>query len=306
MNTFPYDFINLYNSSMSPSTVHCRNSALVNYYVRYLFQKLVSVFRFTGVPEDWALNYFEYVLIGRGYIAILDTPEYGVIPQECGLSGFNIFYQPRNAVITNPLLPGIRECVIGEDCGIIKLQPDYGSVMDLVTTYADLLALCLESAGINLLNSKLSYVFAAGNKAQAESFKKMFDKIASGDPAAFVDKSLFNEDGSRAWDVFFQNLKQNYVASDILADMATIENQFNTAVGIPNANLTKRERLITDEVNANNIDTESKVQLWLETMRRDMAVCNALYGLNLGVEYRYEGGVKNGLDELPGAVPVQS
>lgn len=306
MNTFPYDFINLFNSSMSPSTVHCRNSALVNYYTRYLFQKLVSVFRFTGIPEDWALNYFEYVLIGRGYIAILDTPEYGVIPQECGLSGFNIFYQPRHAVITNPLLPGIRECEIGNECGIIKLQPDYGSVMDLVTTYADLLALCLESAGINLLNSKLSYVFAAGNKAQAESFKKMFDKIASGDPAAFVDKSLFNEDGSRAWDVFFQNLKQNYVASDILADMATIENQFNTAVGIPNANLTKRERLITDEVNANNIDTESKVQLWLETMRRDMAVCNALYGINLGVEYRYEGGAENGLDELPGAVQVQS
>lgn len=288
---FTYDFINRYNSSFSPSTVHCKNTGLVNYFVRYLVQKVISVFKFNNVPEEWALNYFEYVLICRGYVGILKTDRYGVIPQECGLGGFNIFYQPRFITVANPLLPGIKEPVIGEDCEVIKMQPDYGSVMDLVGTYADLMALCLETAGVNLLNSKLSYVFAAGNKTQAESFKKMYDKIASGEPAAFIDKNLFNEDGSRNWDVFFQNLKQNYVASDILNDMKTLEDQFNTAVGIPNANTQKRERLITDEVNANNYDTESKITLWLETMNRDMQKVNNMFGLSLSAEYRFAEGV---------------
>ena len=284
---YTYDMINRYNSVRSPSTVHCKNTGLFNYYVRYLVQKVISVFEFVNIPETWALNYFQYVLICRGYIGILNTDRYGVIPQECGLGGFNVFYQPRFITVANPLLPGIEQPEIGTKCEVIKMQPDYGSVMDLVSTYADLMALCLESAGVNLLNSKLSYVFAAGNKTQAESFKKMFDKIASGDPAAFVDKNLFNEDGSRNWDVFFQNLKQNYVASDILNDMKTLEDQFNTAVGIPNANTQKRERLITDEVNANNVDTEAKISLWLETMRGDMRRVNEMFGLDLDVRYRF-------------------
>lgn len=284
---YSYDFINRYNSSFSPSTVHCKNSALVEYYVRHLLQKVLSVFEFKGIPDDWAINYFQYTLICRGFVAILPTEEFGVIPQECGLGGYTVFYQPRFATIANPLLPGVRQPVIGRDCAMVKMQPDYGGVMDLVTTYADLMALCLETAGVNLLNSKLSYVFAAANKTQAESFKKMYDRVASGEPAVFVDKSLFNEDGSRNWDAFFQNMKQNYVAGDILNDMKTIEDQFNTAIGIPNANTQKRERLITDEVNANNVDTESRVNLWLETMKRDMKAANEMYGLSLDVEYRY-------------------
>ena len=287
MNNYSYDFINQYNARISPSTVHCKNTGLVMYYVRYLVQKVISVFEFLNIPESWALNYFQYVLICRGYVGILKTDKYGVIPQDCALGGFNIFYQPNFITVANPLLQDLKELKIGEDCEVIKMQPDYGSIMDLIGTYADLMALCLESAGINLLNSKLAYTFAAGNKTQAESFKKMFDKIASGEPAVVVDKNLFNEDGSRNWDVFFQNLKQNYVASDILNDMKTLEDQFNTAIGIPNANTQKRERLITDEVNANNIDTEAKIGLWLDTMRRDMRRVNEMYGLDLDVRYRF-------------------
>ena len=191
---YSYEFINRYNSMFSPSTVHCRNTGLVNYYIRYLIQKIISVFEFKGIPENWALNYMQYCLICFGRVAILDTPEYGVIPQECGLGGFDVFYQPAWATIANPLLKGLERPRIGEGCEIIKLQPDYGGAMDLISTYADLMALCLETAGVNLLNSKLSYVFAAGSKTQAEAFKKMYDKIASGEPAVFVDKS----EGGRA------------------------------------------------------------------------------------------------------------
>jgi len=286
MNNYSYEFINRYNAGLSPSTVHCKNTGLVNYYMRYLIQKVISVFEFSGIPEEWALNYFQYVLICRGYIGIIDTARYGVIPQECGLSGFDVFYQPNRITVANPLLD-FKELKIGTQCEVIKMQPDYGGILDLVGTYADLMALCLESAGVNLLNSKLSYVFAAGNKTQAESFKKMFDKIATGEAAVFVDKNLFNEDGSQNWGVFFQNLKQSYVTSDILNDMKTLEDQFNTAVGIPNANTQKRERLITDEVNANNVDTEAKISLWIETMRRDMKRVNDMFGLSLDVRYRF-------------------
>jgi hypothetical protein len=122
---------------------------------------------------------------------------------------------------------------------------------------------------------------------------------------AVLDKDLYNEDGNRSWDAFSQNLGQNYITDRILDDMKKIEDRFNTDIGIPNANTQKRERLITDEVNANNIDTESKVRLWLETMQRDVEKVNAMFGLNLSVKYRYEKeGEPYGYNELMGNVPM--
>lgn len=283
-----YEFINQYNAMRSPSTVHCRNTALVEYYTRYLFQKVISVFEFEGLPEEWADNYFKYVLFGYGVIAVIYTDKYGVICQDCGLSGFDVFYQPTRCIIANPHLPGLKEFKIHENCEIIKLQPDYGSVMDLVTTYADLMALALETTGANLLNSKLSYVFFAENKTAAESFKKLYDRVASGEPMAVIDKNLLMEDGTPAWQIFTQNVGQNYITDRLLNDMKTLEDQFNTVIGVPNANTQKRERMITDEVNANNVDTQCRVNLWLETMNKDIMQVNKMFGTDIKVKYRYD------------------
>ena len=283
-----YEFINQYNAMRSPSTVHCRNTALVEYYTRYLFQKVISVFEFEGLPEEWADNYFKYVLFGYGVIAVIYTDKYGVICQDCGLSGFDVFYQPTRCIIANPHLPGLKEFKIHENCEIIKLQPDYGSVMDLVTTYADLMALALETTGANLLNSKLSFVFFAENKTAAESFKKLYDSVASGEPMAVIDKNLLLEDGTPAWQIFTQNVGQNYITDRLLNDMKTLEDQFNTVIGVPNANTQKRERMITDEVNANNVDTQCRVNLWLETMNKDISQVNKMFGTDIKVKYRYD------------------
>ena len=46
--------------------------------------------------------------------------------------------------------------------------------------------------------------------------------------------------------------------------------------------------MITDEVNANNVDTQSRVNLWLETMKRDIDKVNAMFGLNIDVKYRFD------------------
>lgn len=282
-----YDFINLYNSQRSPSTVHCQNAALVRFFEKYLLQKVISVFKFENIPEYWAENFFQYVLFIWGFVTVFEHEDYGIIPQNCSLYGYDVFYQPSHVIIANPLIRTER-LRIGEDCELIKLQPDYCGIMDIVSTYADLMALSLETAGINLLNSKLSYVFMSENKTSAESFKKLFDQYASGSPAVFADKLLFNEDGSPSWQLFMQNVGQNYIADKVLDDMKKLEDRFNTDVGIPNANTYKKERLITDEVNANNVDTQSKVMLWLDTMSRGIERVNDHYGLDLSVSYRYE------------------
>lgn len=284
---FFYDYINTYNGSFAPSTSHA-DSALSRFFQRYLLQEAISVYEWK-MPATWAKDYFLYTLYCFGFIAVIETDKYGVICQGCGLNGYDVFYRPTNAVITNPLLRGILTPRIGKQCTIIKLQPDYGGVMDLVTKYADIMAMTMQTAGCNIEASKLAYVFAAENKASAESFKKMYDKIASGEPMVVQDSKLLKPDGTKAWDVFSNNLSNNYIAGDLLVDLQKWRNMFCTEIGIPNANTEKKERMLTDEVNANNQETFTKADLWLQELKEGCAqACEMFPGLELTVDWRFK------------------
>lgn len=287
--TYSYDFINRYNDRRHPSTVHSSENATARYFRRYLIQKIISVFEFKGIPETWSKDYFLYTLFCFGFVAIVETDKFGVIPQHCSLFGYDVFYRPTNVNIANPLIRGNLTPRIGTECALIRMQPDYGSCMDIVSYYADLLAMATEALGVNLVNSKLAYVFACEDKTVAESFKKMYDQMNEGNPAVFADKKLFMDDGTPAWDTFQNNLKQNYIAKDILEDMTKIDARFCTEIGIPNVNMAKESGVTDNEVEANNIDTKTKASLWLETMQDGCIKANELFGLDLSVDFRYKG-----------------
>lgn len=280
---YDYEFINSYNSIVSPSTVHVKNTGLARFFKRYLLQEAISRFKFT-LPERWDFNYFTTVLFVIGYIFTFDKePFYGLIPQHGFVGGRNIQYQPYYATISNPLFKnqGSYKLIIGKDCACIKLQPDYCGLYDIIDYYGDLMALCAETIGVNILNSKLSFVFAAENKATAESFKKLYDNYASGEPAGFADKKLFDENGQLRINLLVQNVGQNFIADRLLDCLGAIRNKFLTDIGIPNANTDKRERLLTDEINANNFETASKASVWLETMKKGMETARNLHGLTI-------------------------
>lgn len=297
-----YDYINQYNGRIDPSTVHVRNTGLERFFFRYLTQKLFSVFEFT-LPEDWDKSFFRYCLFLQGYVGVLETDKFGVIFQNCGLYGRGIYYQPTEIVVANPLLKSVLRPKIGKDCELIKLMPDYGSAYDLISFYASMMAVCAEAAGVNMFNSKLAYVLLADDRANAEGLKKMFDELASGNPITVVNKTLVDDEGNSRITMLNQNLRQTYIAGDLMADLHRWENLFNTEIGIPNANFEKSERLITDEVNANNTDTVSKASLWLETVKDGMKKANAMFGLGLDARLRFEyetteGGVNDEADAL--------
>ena len=283
-----YNYINAGNSQISPSTIHCKNTAAGWMWRRYLLQRAMSVFKWE-LPETWDPAYFKYILYCWGYIAIINTKEFGVIPQQCGLRGYNVFYAPTNAVIVNPKLTGIREPVIGEQCTLIKLQPDYGGIMDLVSYYGDQLALAAEAAQMNIQNSKLGYFVGARSKGMAEAIKKIYDNIMAGEGVAVYDKA-FDDDSSKVlFETFSQNLRENFIAPDILENMRRLENEFCTIVGLNNTNTDKKERMNTDEVNANNEEIKSLAGSWLQSLQTGCETAREMFDLNtFSVDWRYK------------------
>lgn len=283
---FYYDYINTVESSFQPANMHVLNTRTGRFYQRYLLKKALAVFNWK-LPEWWDENYFLYVLYCRGYVAIFDTPEFGVIPQQCGLQGYNVFYRPTNVIIANPLL-NIKNRAIDKDCVLMQLQPDYMGVLDLCGHYAEKMALASSAINQNLWSAKIATVFFAGNDAEQQSIKKAYDRMSDGDPMVVVHKNLRDENGNLKYEVFNRDVKQSYIVSDLIADLRKIEAEFDTRVGIPNANTDKRERLITDEVNANNVETTILSDMWMDSIQDAIKKVRDMFGLEISCERRYE------------------
>ena len=293
-----YDYVNTIESAVQPANQHILNTQTGRFFQRYLLKKALSVFKWT-LPEWWDENYFLYVLYCRGYAAIFDSGKFGVIPQECGLQGYNVFYRPTNVIIANPLLD-IKNREIGKDAVLMQLQPDYMGVLDLCGHYAEKMALASSAINQNLWNTKISIVFFAGNDAEQQSIKKAYDRMSDGDPMVVVHKNLRDENGNLKYEVFNRDVKSSYVISDLISDLRKIEAEFDTRIGVPNANTDKRERLITDEVNANNVETHILCDMWMDSIQDGILKVKDMFGLDLKCEWRYGDG------DLSTDVPVGS
>ena len=293
MMPYSYEMINLFNSSYSPSTLHTKNTQMFAFFKKYLLEKVMSVFEFE-LPEMWDKNYFLYSLFLNGYLAIVNTDKFGVICQHCGLRGYNIYYNPTHAIIVNPLLTGILEPKIGTQCSLIRLQPNYSGVSDIVNYYADNMAMTAETCEMNIMNSKLSFLFAVRGKSQAESMKKILDQVMRGELGVFYDEKLKMGNDNIPLDFFNNDLKKNFIAPELQDTLRRWEEMFCNEVGIPNIRSDKKERMIVDEVNSNNIECFTKAELWLETLKEGVEQTNKMFNLDLGVKLRHnEGGGNN-------------
>lgn len=286
-----YGIQNMENASFFPSTYHI-DSKILRYNYRYLLQRAISVFNWT-IPESVERNYFLYVLYNLGFGFVFNTDEYGTIFNHGGLSGYDIYYQPAYAVVANPHLQKKAEYYghmrIGEDCAIIRLTPDYLGITDICKYYAELLSEAGSSLKTNLVNTKFAFIFGANNKNTAESLKKLYDNIASGETAVFADKKLYDDNGNLSVTVLNNTVKNIYIGDQLIQDIRGIINDFDSCIGIPNSNLNKKERMVVDEANMNNFETKALCYLWLDTLKKDIEKSNKMFpDFTFNVDFRKE------------------
>lgn len=277
-NPYGYDDLKRQFFAEKPRDVDGIANQSAYYFSRKLLRQVFGRFDFT-LPDNWPLDYFLTTLFINGEICITDT-EAGVIPLRCGHSGINMYNEPTHCIIANPVLGEMRK-EIGTECALVRINWNYSGIMDIVNRYAALLAMCDSSLAVTLMNSKVAFIGMASSKAQANTMKKMYDMISMGQPAVFVNGDAVNQEN-----FFFNNVRQNFVGQEIMQVKRMITNDFLTEIGINNANLEKRERLVTDEVNANDEEIGNNVQHWLDNIKEGFKQANTLFGLDLSVSLR--------------------
>lgn len=268
-----------------PSTVNGQNTNATLYEKRYLYQLIFSRFKF-GLPKDWDLNFFRYWLFSWGSIAVMYTREYGWICAPYSVSHINMYWNPKEIVITNSYLTNPKYGVIGVNSGIIKLFDDYGGLDDLVRHYAVKLAQIDRCIDVNLMNANVTRYFEARNKKQAQEIKDLYAQSTQGEPLVVANESVTR---GKQIDTLYKDIKSDYIVNDLLQSKRTIINEFLTKIGIANANYDKRERLNTDEVNQNDEETKAMINVIFDNIKEGIAEINAISGLGITVELTERG-----------------
>lgn len=288
----PMDFegLNQYNSNRSVAG-RVQNDLNTQFYMRALWQRAIAGTRFR-LPKSWrrAKRYFKNVLFSLGYIGIIDTPKYGVIPQMCGFSGYGLFLQPTTMLVNQPLVQ--FEGTIGENCELIHLCGDFRGIWDIVEHYAIRLSVAITSVDCALINERVSLLAAGKNKAASETLKYLFERISAGEPFSVYDQKTLKTDGLTDEDpiwTFSQDVASQYVSDKLLADIDTILMQFDKEIGIAAVG-EKKERMLTDEIAMQNEDACARSSTWFENLSDSFDLVNELFPeLNLSFTMKYGG-----------------
>ena len=285
-----YEGLNTYNSMRSVAG-RVQNDLNTAFYMRALYQRVLAGTTFK-LPKSWrrAKRYFKNVLFSLGFIGVIDTPDYGIIPQICTFNGYGLYLQPTDMIVSQPLVQ--FNGVIGENCELIHLCGDYRGVWDIVEHFAIRLSVAITSLDCALMNERISLLAAGKSKQASETLKFLYEKISAGEPFAVYDKAIktdsLDENTEPIW-TFSQDVASQYISDKLLADIDTILMQFDKEIGIAAVG-EKKERMITDEVAMQNEDACARSSTWFENLSDSFDLCNELFPeLDLSFTMRYGG-----------------
>lgn len=294
--------INLLESFKVPNTYWKNGTSVYKYWFRSLLHKIDSSIIFEGLPEGWNNDFFMICLWALGYVAVFNPgvdllKSNGVewivknktVFQPCQLSGFDFYYQPNIATVSNPLMKTSKQLKIGSECELIKLTPDYIGVFDILDYYASKLAEISKGIDMGLINAKIPCVLSAANAAQSATLKKLYDKVQNGEPLV-----VFGEDEDNGeimprktpFEEWAQDYKKTYIVHDLLEDMQMILDSFYVEIGLPVA-IEKKERIITSEADFASAQSQARISCWIETLKESLVKVNKMFNTDITCEVAY-------------------
>ena len=267
-----------------PDKVNGQLASRVDFFKQILARIVKSCYS-VKCPDDWNKDYILNNIVWKGYLIITDTPSYGVLPLWGSLTGFNYFNFPTRYICTAPLINSVYGELDTDGVLIYNewMYPNrFWNFSQMIAIFAQRLASCDAGIDVNVFNSRAAYFAEAETEAQSKTIKAAYDEISEGNPLVVAKTDTLSGDGLK---LFFNNLKNNYIANDMQDTKASIMHEFLTLLGINNANTDKKERLITSEVESNNEELFFNIGVIKANLEDQSKKCKKLFGDKFSIEY---------------------
>lgn len=279
-------------SGFSLSTAYNVNSRA--YWERSLFQRCKALFKFTGLPEQSEkqiqtdYDAFLYALFKIGFLCVFESKKYGIVFQPATPTGCGLQFQPTGMQVTTPFFQFERPLIIGTECELVKLTPDYTGIWDIIAKYAEELMYNDVAIRQSAKNARFAYAMACKDDKTYRTLKALQERLENGDTAIYYDpnaktRSLTGEE-QLPWQQFDRDLKANFIYPELLTARRTILTDFYRELGVQSAN-GKKERVNLMESTAFEAETFNRRQVWELSLSQSLERVNRLFGTDIRFEY---------------------
>ena len=256
------------------------NNATFRTYFDRLTELSISMFKWDGLPPTIDERFMELALFGDGKAVFFYDDAIGYLCLRCMVGGlWNVYNIPteRTAYASN----GYQMRLNPDNSVIVYNNMIRTNSTLMVELYSRRLWDIDRTIDINAKAQKTP-IFIQCNENQRLTLKNLYMKYEGNEPFIFGDKSIDLGDLK----VFSTNAP--YVADKLYMLKTQIWNEALTYLGISNINITKKERLITDEVQRNQGGPLASRLSRLNARKKACEEINAMFGLNISVSYNEE------------------
>ena len=249
-----------------------------NYYYRLMLIAR-SLFKWNNLPNNIDEKWIERYLFSEGACIFFKHPQLGFMVTKFAEDGkLNYYDEPTKvrAYATDFMSVELNNNV---NSIIIRNNDDMIPTYPTIQIYSAKLTDIERTIDTNLSAQKMPFVITCGDK-QRLSFKQAIKSRDENIPVIYGDKNFD-----------LNQIKVLKTDAPIIFDKLQVQkmnvwNECLTFLGINNANTNKRERLITNEVNANDQMIQANEDVMLKARERACELINKMFGLNISVERR--------------------
>ena len=251
----------------------------------YLLQEFINLalnrFTWENLPVGLTSEQMELLLINHGQLMCFTDKMYGTLILPCmGTSDINVYGLPTDYRVMGEN-GKYNETINIENGVLIRNNPLGTSDIPTLEVFAKRIDDVEMTQDVNLFQQCMPKIVLADEDSKLTA-KNIIDKIKKFKFVIFGKSTLVNN--IKTSDVL--DTSSPFILDKLQQQKVDLKNELLTYLGINNNNNIKKERMIVDEVNANNEYTSINLDLMFDLRERACKEINEKFGLNIKVKKR--------------------
>lgn len=259
--------------------------SLFNYYSNIA----VTRYDWKNLPESVDERFLNTTLYLFGSSAFFEDEKFGFMTLPCTAGGeYNAYYNPTRV---NAFSFNISKVLTQDQFVYMRANPSTVPLAAMCFELISRMSDTLRTMDVILKNLKRPFIMTCEEK-QRKTYINLIKQVEDNEPL-ILGQSNYGLDKSR-----IELMPTNFdpKLDELWNTYRNYENMLFSVLGIESAGAEKRERLLVDEVNSNNMVTEISSEVALKELRAACEQINKRWNLNISVTAKSIGDYREGVE----------